>query len=214
MKYAKFTLIFLVVAFLIGCNTKSSSGLFNLPPEGWYHEILSDLKNKDFEQAEKHYVSFSSEHINSPLLEPTLLIMVQAYIEDEEYVKANEYIDEYIKRFGDASNIEFAQYLKIKANYESFIRPNRNQGLMQLSINQINDFLTRYPNSEFGPLVETMKVKFKLANHYLDMNIQDLYERTGKKTSAEIYKQRVENSAMKDANLQPPELPWYRSIFE
>jgi len=212
-KSAITTAIFLALAFS-GCSTKSDDELFNLPPIEWQKQIVNDIKSGSYKEADSHYISFSSEHISSPILKDTLMILAQAYMEDGDYEKANAYIDEFIRRFGNSENIEYAQFLKIKANYESFDQPNRNQALMQESIAQIAQFLHNYPNSEFVPMVETMQIKFKLALFYLNQNIKDLYERQGKDESARIYEQRLAISGLDDANIQPPQLPWYRAFFE
>lgn len=199
---------------LFGCAEKYTE-LYNLSPDEWYEQIIADIKARDLESADKHYISMASEHVASPLLEQILLILAQAHADDEEYVLANYYLDEYIKKYGDnGEKTEFAQYLKIKANFDSFTQPNRNQKLMQDSVNEIEKFLYSYPYTKFRPLIETMLIKFKLAIYYLDMQIYDLYKRTGRETSAEVFKQRLDASPLKDANLLEPNLPWYRSLFE
>ena len=105
--------------------------------------------------------------------------MAQAYIRDENYAKANEYLDRYIMKYGNSQKIEYAKFLKIKANYESFNKPNRNQALMQDSLIEIAHFLQEHPQSIYRPMIETMRIKFKLALYNLDKNIKELYERTG-----------------------------------
>ena len=206
----------LLTAFLLftGCAEKYNQ-LYNLTPEEWYAEIISDIKNSDLESADKHYVSMSSEHVASPLLEQILLILAQAHANEEEYLMANFYLDEYIKKYGDNSyKTEFAQYLKIKANFDSFSQPNRNQKLMQDSISEIEKFLYMYPNTQYRPLIETMLAKFKLAVFSLESQIADLYKRTGRTQSSEVYEQKLQNSPLNDTNIIQPELPWYRKIFE
>ena len=206
----------LLTAFLLftGCAEKYNQ-LYNLTPEEWYAEIISDIKNSDLESADKHYVSMSSEHVASPLLEQILLILAQAHANEEEYLMANFYLDEYIKKYGDNSyKTEFAQYLKIKANFDSFSQPNRNQKLMQDSIGEIEKFLYMYPNTQYRPLIETMLAKFKLAVFSLESQIADLYKRTGRTQSSEVYDQKLQNSPLNDTSIIQPELPWYRKIFE
>ena len=80
----------LLVAFIGGCSGKGNGELFNLSPETWYSKILEDINNANMEDAEKHYTSFSSEHIASPLLEEMTLITAWAFLEDENYEKANK----------------------------------------------------------------------------------------------------------------------------
>lgn len=212
--FSKFILVALIATVFYGCSAKKSDELFNLSADAWYAQIIKDIKNKNFEDADAHYTSFSSEHIASPLLEPMTLILAQANIEEEKYMLANFYLDEYIRRYGTYEKIEYAQFLKIKANYDSFTKPNRNQRLVQNSIVEIKNFLAKYPNTIYRPLVYTMLVKFKLSEYYLNQEIKDLYTRTGRDVSAEIYKDKLDNSPLKDANLIPPHTPWYRVPFE
>lgn len=210
----KFLSFIFVLLFIAGCSSKSSEGLYNLPPEQWYAQIMDDIKSSDFDAAKNHYTQFASEHIASPLLEPTLMILAMANADDNNYVDANMYLDEYIRKFGTRDKIEHAQFLKIKANYDSFQNANRNQNLMQNSIILINNFLIQYPRTQYRPLLETMLIKFKLAEFYLDQNIVKLYNQTGRPESAAVYQDKIDNSALKDANLVPPDLPWYRAFFE
>ncbi|NLY03995.1 MAG: outer membrane protein assembly factor BamD [Campylobacter sp.] len=210
----KFLSFIFVVLFLVGCSTKSSDSLYNLPPMAWYDQIMEDIRTADFDAAKVHYTQFASEHIASPLLEPTLMILAMASADDNNYIDANEYLNEYIRKFGTRDKIEHAIFLKIKANYDSFQNANRNQILMQNSIIEINNFLIEYPKTQYRPLVETMLIKFKLSEFYLDQNIINLYNQTGRPESAEFYQEKIDNSALKDANLIPPDLPWYRKFFE
>ncbi|CAD7287938.1 Outer membrane protein assembly factor BamD [Campylobacter majalis] len=214
MKIVKILLATFMFLLFSGCAEKYTE-LYNLTPDEWYEQIIADIKARDLESADKHYVSMASEHVASPLLEQILLILAQAHADDEEYVLANYYLDEYIKRYGDnGKKTEFAQFLKIKANFDSFVLPNRNQKLMQDSINEIEKFLYTYPFTDFKPLIETMLIKFKLALYHLNMQIADLYRRTGKDVSAEIYEEKLSKSPLKDAELIKPDLPWYRKMFE
>lgn len=214
MKIYRYLLAGFTAFMIFGCAEKYTE-LYNLTPDEWYSQVIADINDGDLESADKHYISMASEHVASPLLEQILLILAQAHANEEEYILANHYLDEYIKRYGDnGKKSEFAMYLKIKANFDSFKQPNRNQKLMQDSIREIEKFLYTYPNTEFRPLIETMLVKFKLAIFHLNEQIADLYTRTGRDVSAEIYKQKIENSELKDAELLTPELPWYRKIFE
>ena len=213
-KISKFIATLGFVVLIGGCAEKYTE-LYNLTPDEWYAQIITDIKDSDLEAADKHYTSMASEHVASPLLEQILLILAQAHVNEEEYLLANHYLDEYIKRYGDGGpKTEFAQYLKITANFDSFSQPNRNQKLMEDSVKEIEKFLYMYPNTEFRPLIETMLIKFKLSLYYLNIQIEDLYKRTGRDVSAEIYKERVESSPLKDADLIKPDVAWYRKIFE
>ncbi|RAZ48544.1 outer membrane protein assembly factor BamD [Campylobacter hyointestinalis] len=212
--YLKKALIIISLFVFVGCGNKNDAELYNLSPEEWYSQILKDIQNSDLEEADKHYISFSSEHISSPLLEQMLLILAQANVNDEKYETANAYLDEYIRRYGTKEKIEFANYMKIKANFDSFSKPNRNQKLMQDSIEAIENFLKNYPATQYRPLIETMLVKFKLAQYYLDTQIHSLYDRTDRQESATIYKEKLDVSPLNGVDMIEPTLPWYMRAFE
>lgn len=210
----KSAIFVLSLTLLAGCGAKKDNELYNLTPDQWYNQILNDIKDADLESADKHYISFASEHIASPYLEQILMILANAHVDEEEYKMANFYLDEYIKKYGTKKSIEYIQYLKIKANFDSFSKPNRNQKLVQDSIAQINEFLKNYPNTQYRALLETMLIKFRLADYYLNVEIQELYNKLDREDSAKIYQEKIDNSPLNDINSTKAKLPWYMTPFE
>lgn len=203
---------FILLSFY-GCADKNAE-IYNKPAIYWYEEIVKSIKMYDLESADNFYTSLSSEHIASPLLPEAMIILAQAHMDEEEYLLANFYFDEYIKRYGTTRKSEYARYMKIRANFESFPNPNRNQKLLLDTMKETKDFIDRYPESEFRPMVETMFIKLKLGEDFLTKNIADLYARIGKTESAKIYQKKVDNSTLKDAKMIKPHIPWYRAWFE
>ncbi|TXE83466.1 outer membrane protein assembly factor BamD [Campylobacter peloridis] len=214
MKKFSFFCIIITSLFLAACSSKKTEDLYNLSAMQWYEQIIKDLQEKNLESADKHYTSMAAEHIADPLLEQTLLILAQAHIVEEEYEMANFYLDEYLNKFGDSQNIAYIRYLKIKAKFDSFAVPNRNQALMLKTIQEINEYNKSYPNAQYKDLIDTMLTKFNLAVFYLDSSIAELYNKLDKKESYEIYKNKLENSDFNKIDMIKPELPWYRKIFE
>ncbi len=210
----KIFLFILLGVLFSACSTKNNEGLYNLSANEWYKQIIKDLQDKDLEKADDHYNGMASEHIADPLLETTQIILAQAHMDEEEYQLAEFYLDEYNKKFGNSRNADYIRYLKIKAKFDAFAVPNRNQALMLESQKEIDNFLKDYPYTEYEPLVQTMLTKFNLAVFYLNDTIHDLYERTGHTQSAEIYQERLQESEFYHQSIIKPELPWYRSIFE
>ncbi|ENA3366014.1 outer membrane protein assembly factor BamD [Campylobacter upsaliensis] len=204
----------LIITFFTACSTKNKDELYNLSPSQWYAQIIKDLQDKDLEKADTHYSGMASEHIADPLLEPTLIILAQAHMDEEEYQLAEFYLDEYNKKFGNSKNVDYTRYLKIKAKFEAFAVPNRNQALMLQSQQEIDNFLKEYPNTQYKPLVQTMLTKFNIAVFYLDSTIADLYNRTNRQQSYEIYQEKLQQSEFFERSIITPDLPWYRAIFE
>lgn len=202
-----------LVALVSGCASKSKE-VFNMPATYWYEQIAKEIKAQDLEKADGFYTSLASEHIESPLLAEAMIILANAHIEEEEYILANFYLDEYLKRYGNKENADHVRYMKLKANYDSFPEPNRNQQLLLDTIVQTKEFIAKYPDSKFRPLAQTMLVRLELGEYFLDTNIKDLYSRVDKPDASKKYDEKLKNSPLEKAKIVEPRIPWYRSLFE
>jgi outer membrane protein assembly factor BamD len=213
MKILKILLVALFLLLAGGCSSKKME-VYNKPAMYWYEQIIKEVKNQDLEKADDFFTSLSSEHVESPLLQTSMLILANAHIDEEEYILANFYLDEYIKRYGDKTNSQYAKFLKIKANFESFNEPNRNQQLILDTIKSTKAYLLEYPNSKYNPMVNTILVKLELAKLQTAEEIAGLYKRIDKPKASKIYKDKIKNSSLKNANMIKPHIPWYRAWFE
>ena len=213
MKIINVLIVASLVALISGCASKDKE-VFNMPATYWYEEIAKEIKAQDLEKADSRYTSLASEHIESPLLPDAMMMLANAHIQDEEYVLANFYLDEYLKRYGNKANADHVRYMKIKANYEAFPNPNRNQQLLLDTIVQTKDFLAKYPNSKFRPLAETILARLEMGEYFLNENIKDLYNRVDKPDAAQLYDEKLKKSSLGDAKIIEPNVPWYRSWFE
>ncbi|ARU48361.1 outer membrane protein assembly factor BamD [Sulfurospirillum diekertiae] len=213
MKIINVLIVASLVALISGCASKDKE-VFNMPATYWYEEIAKEIKAQDLEKADSRYTSLASEHIESPLLPDAMMMLANAHIQDEEYVLANFYLDEYLKRYGSKANADHVRYMKIKANYEAFPNPNRNQQLLLDTIVQTKDFLAKYPNSKFRPLAETILARLEMGEYFLNENIKDLYNRVDKPDAAQLYDEKLKKSSLGDAKIIEPNVPWYRSWFE
>lgn len=213
----KIILPLITVLLLASCTFKHAAKKpidYNLSAQQWYSLIIKDLIANDRDKADEDYSSMASEHIADPLLKPTLITLAFAHIENEEYIMADFYLEEYIKKFGNMQNIEYIGYLKLKAKFDSFSGANRNEELMHRSVSEIKSYLKAFPNSPFNPLVETMLVKFNLAIYYLDQNIAVLYGKMNRPISQKIYETRLKDSPFYGIKMQDPKPIWYKRIFE
>ena len=143
-----------------------------------------------------------------------MLILVNAHIDEEEYSLANFYLDEYVKRFGLSKDIDYARYLKIKANFLGFKHQFREQQLIEDTLVQVKDFKSKYPNSPYMPLVDTINSRLTMAKASMDKEIAELYVRRDKAAAATFYEQKVKESWVNPTEIEPVKVPWYRAIFE
>ncbi len=203
----KMALSLMLVFFIIGCSSKNKPE-YNKSDIYWYNKMIRYIAAGDLDRADDYYTSLQSEHFASPLLKEALLILAQAHMDEEEYLLANYYLDEYIKRYASGRDLEFAKFLKIKSSFLAFKNINRDQKLLADTIQKALKFKEHYPKSEFEPMVDTILTKLYMAQYVLDSNIANLYERIGKKKAAKIYRQRLENSWLKKDQIDVP-TNWY-----
>lgn len=213
MKIANILVAASLVTLISGCASKGKE-VFNMPATYWYEQIAKEIKAQDLEKADGFYTSLVSEHIESPLLPEAMIMLANAHMQEEEYVLANFYLDEYLKRYGSRENADHVRFMKIKANYEAFPNPNRNQQLLMDTIAQTKEFIAKYPYSKYRPLAETILVRMELGEYYLDENIKGLYTRVDKPDAAKVYEEKLNNSSLGKAQIIEPTVPWYRSWFE
>lgn len=214
---SKIKSLFLLLASVFvftACSSKNEVAEYNKPALYWYNKMLTQIANGNLDEADDTYTSLESEHRNSPLIATSLLILVNGHIDDEEYSLANFYLDEYIKRFALSKNIDYARYLKIKANFLGFTYQLRNQELIESTIKEIADFKTKYTRSPYMPLVDTMNARLYMAKASLDLSIAKLYEKKDKKEAAAFYNKKVKESWVNPNEIEAVDVPYYRAIFE
>jgi outer membrane protein assembly factor BamD len=213
LKLKNLLLIACAAFVFTACSSKEEQE-YNKPALYWYNKMMKQISSGDLDQADDTYTSLESEHRNSPFIPSAMLILVNAHIDEEQYALANFYLDEYIKRFGLSKDIDYARYLKIKANFLGFRYQFRDQQLVEDTIVQIQDFKTRYKNSPYMPLVDTINSRLYMAKASMDKEIAELYVRRDKDKAATFYEQKVQNSWINPAEIEPVKVPFYRSIFE
>ena len=195
------------------CSSKEEEE-YNKPALYWYNKMLTQIASGDLDKADDTYTSLESEHRNTPFVPTAMLLLVNAHIDEEEYALANFYLDEYIKRFGLSKDIDYARYLKIKANFLGFKYQFRDQQLIEETLTQINEFKVKYKNSPYMPLVDTINSRLFMAKASMDKEIAALYERRDKPKAAELYMDKAKNSWVDPNEIKPVEVPFYRAIFE
>ena len=195
------------------CSSKTEEE-YNKPANYWYNKMMKQISDGDLDEADDTYSSLESEHRNSPFIPSAMLILVNAHIDEEEYALANFYLDEYIKRFGLSKDIDYARYLKIKANFLGFKYQFRDQQLIEDTLVQIEEFRAKYKNTPYMPLVETMNSRLFMAKASMDKEIADLYTRRDKELGTAFYTEKVKKSWVNPDEIEPVKVPWYRAIFE
>lgn len=208
---ALFLSLFLLLSFT-ACSQKKTEE-YNKPAIYWYKKMLEQVKTNNLEKADDFFTSLQSEHINSPLIPEAMLVIAKAHMDKEEYLLAEHYYDEFIKRYGAKDNIAFVKEMKIRSKYFALDLPDRDQQLLIDTIESAEEFIKTYPYSEFRPLVDTMLLNMYLAQVAMDQRIAALYSRLDKPKASEIYMDKYKYDWLKNVVMETPELSWYRELF-
>ena len=208
-------IIFLAFIMLIlfgGCAKELDE--YNKPAVYWYSKIIESISNGTLEKADNYYSSLQGEHIGSPLLPEATMILAVAHMHYEEYLLSEHFLNEYMKRYANPNEKEFADFMKIKSKYMALPNPRRDQVLINQSIIDGEKFKTTYPNSMYFNVVDTMLTNLYMAEAALNETIADLYERIDKPRSAEYYRDIKPQAWINWDEIQRANTPWYRAWFE
>jgi len=207
---------FLVIMFAVlffGCSTKDSVKEYDKPALYWYKNIVNAIASSNLDKADNLYISLRSEHMRSPLLPTATMFLAQAHMEDQAFIMADYYLDEYLKKYATGKGVEQAKFLKIKAAFLGIKDINKDQKLMLDTLKEVDVFVSAYPTSVYLPVVETLKVRLNMSQYMLNENISSLYARMGKDEAAKIYKNKNANSPLNMADIKAPEVSFLDKIF-
>jgi len=202
----------LFTALFTSCAKKVEE--YNKPAVYWYGKIVESISTGDIDNADDYYASLQGEHIGSPLLPEATMILAIAHMHAQEYLLTEHFLNEYIKRYANENEREFAEFLKIKAKYMALPNPRRDQVLIADAIQEANTFKQNYPHSMYYSLVDSMLTNLYLARAVLNESIASLYERVDKPKAAAYYRAMIPQTWIKWNEVERANTPWYKEIFE
>lgn len=215
MNLKKSVLAGMTMAFLfVGCADDKEVVEFNKPALYWYQKIADSITKSNLDKADAYYISLKSEHMSSPLLPTALIMLADAHMNEEEYLLANYYLDEYNKRFGEEESREYIDFMKLQASFLGVKDVYKDQKLIIDSIATAKTYIYRYPGSSYIPLVNTMLIKLHMSQYLLNENIAALYDRTGKEDAAKIYRDKNKGSVVELTDITAPEKGIVGQIFD
>lgn len=210
----KFVALFSFMILLSACSNKDAVNEYDKPALTWYQNIIKEVGSANLDKADNLYISLRSEHARSPLLPTATMIMANAHMEDQAYIMADYYLDEYLKKYATGAKVEEAKFLKIKAAFLGIKDVNKEQQLMLDTLVEVEKFIKTYPNSIYLPIVSTIKVRLHMSEFLLNENIASLYRRLGKDKAQEIYEQKNANSPLNMADIKAPEIGFIDAILK
>jgi outer membrane protein assembly factor BamD len=208
-------IIFLAIAIVLfgGCASKQTEE-YNKPDVYWYNKMLKEISLYQLDNADETFVALESEHRQSPYLPSATMLIGIAHMDDEEYILANYYFDEYIKRFERNDIDGRVRYLKIKSKFLAFKQQFREQKLLDETIDEVEKYKRDFPNSSYLYLVKDIESRLLMGKSSLSLEIADLYKRVDKPLASLVYEGRAKESWENQKDIKPVIVPWYRAIFE
>ena len=209
----KLTIIVLATSIFFGGCAKDVEE-YNKPAIYWYTQMVKAVSDNNMEKADDYYSSLQGEHIGSPLLPEATMILAIAHMHTEEYLLSEHFLNEYIKRYANPNEREFAEFLKIKSKYMALPNPRRDQVLIIDAIADAQKFKQEYPGSEYYSLVDAMLTNLYMAQALLNEGIADLYDRLDKPKAAAYYRSIKPEPWISWDSVERANVPWYREWFE
>jgi outer membrane protein assembly factor BamD len=216
MNLKKSILVGMALTFLfVGC-VKSTEDIeeFNKPALYWYKKIGTSISANNMDKADAFYISLKSEHMRSPLMPTAIMMLAHAHMNNEKYLLANYYLDEYNKRYGESDNREYTEFMKLKASFLGIKEVYKDQKLIMDTITKAKTYIYRYPGSAYAPLVNTILIRLHMSQYLLNENIAALYDRTGKPEAAKIYREKNSGSVVEMTDITAPEKGIIGKIFD
>ena len=211
----KLRLLLLATSFILFFNSCSKElEEYNKPAVYWYAKIIESISEGSIDKADNYYSSLQGEHIGSSLLPEATMILAIAHMYYEEYLLTEHFLDEYVKRYANSNEKEFAEFLKIKAKYMALPNPRRDQVLIAEAITESENFKRTYPNSMYYSIVDTMATNLYMADAALNETIASLYARIDKPKSAAYYKAIKPQAWIVWSEIERANSPWYKAWFE
>ena len=201
-----------LIVFFSSCSKNIEE--YNRPALYWYGKIIGSISDGSVDKADDYYSSLQGEHIGSPLLPEATMILAIAHMQNGEYLLSTHFLNEYIKRYADANEREFAEFMKVKAKYMSLPNPRRDQLLVLDAIKETEAFKQEYPNSMYYSKVDAMATNLYMANAALNEAIASLYDRIDKPKAAAYYRTKNPEPWIVWNEVNRADTPWYREWFE
>ena len=217
MNFKKTVLVILSVMItfvFVGCTSDEDVAEFNKPALYWYKKIALSISNNNLDKADAYYISLKSEHMRSPLMPTSLMMLAHAHMNEEEYLLANYYLDEYNKRYGAGDSREYTDFMKLKASFLGIKDVYKDQKLIIDTIATSKVYIGRYPGSPYAPLVNTILIRLHMSQYLLNENIAALYDRTNKPAAAEMYREKNKGSVVEMTDITAPEKGIIGQIFD
>lgn len=172
-----------MVAVGVGCNpTKKiiKSG----DPDLIYDEALKYYEQEEWSKASKLFET-AEPYFEGTRREDTLMFyMARCMFKERDYDSASQLLDNFRRTYGRSAFIEDVEGMYTLCYYYMSPKPERDQTLTQQAIVVIDEFTSRYPDSEQLDVFADLRVELVNKLHVKAFNNAYIYYKIGKYKSA------------------------------
>jgi outer membrane protein assembly factor BamD (BamD/ComL family) len=204
MKYILFiTLVLCNIAILSAKDINKDEFIYKL--------ILSNIDDGLDIEAQNNLLQLLSKYPKSSFIKPSLFLMIDYYLDKEEYREAKFYLKRVKEKFVNLNNKDYLDYLEVFIQYSKIDKINRNQQQITSIMENLQDFLDLYPNNKYYYKVSTMYAHLYLSNILNNKNIAKLYDSLGKQEASLFYQQKDDDIDM--SHIVAPDSNFFEKIF-
>ena len=155
-------LLISLTIFLASCGKEKKVSVINendinLQMISLYEEGYEELLNGDILYAANKFNEAESIFPQSEWAPMASLMAAYAYYSDDYYFEAIDQIEDYIKKYPNHLNMDYAHFLLAMCYYENIVDEKRDLQPLLRSKKEFELIITKYPNTDFA-----LDAKFKL----------------------------------------------------
>ncbi len=177
--------VIMILLVLVGCAKHVKP--VSTTPEEDLKKGINLFEKKKYDKAIEVFSRFFTEHPGSRYLDKVQFYIAESYFMKKDYETA---LDEYnflITNFPGSPYVEKATLRKAQCLYHMSPIIQRDQKITKEAIDAYNQFLLRFPNSDFRPEAEKERDELIKKLDMKDLEIARIYMKLGKYRSALIY---------------------------
>jgi outer membrane protein assembly factor BamD len=133
--------------YLAGCAPRPE--MSQLPAEEEFQRAQGYFENRQFDRAIQGFERVIFYHPSSEYVDDAQYWLARSYFQKKDFAQAVIEFDYLIKNFPASSFVEEANFYRAKSYLKQSPGWDRDQTETNEAINYLDEFLTRYPNSEF-----------------------------------------------------------------
>ena len=162
MKKLFYILLLSLSIFLTSCNKEKKISVINeddinLQMISLYKEGYEELLNGDILYAANKFNDAESIFPQSEWAPMASLMAAYAYYSQDYYFEAIDQIENYMKKYPNHINIDYAHFILAMCYYENIVDEKRDLQPLLRSKKEFELIITKYPNTDFA-----LDAKFKL----------------------------------------------------